>query len=102
MFDFDEFVSDVSQDLTKEIVGDSRVVYDDKKIIEGNFTRKFSRYGDEFMDDNIDLTVQNKMLPLGVRYLYRSNNESHVVTESSPKIVRITTIFLFLFLSFIC
>ncbi|XP_025406452.1 uncharacterized protein LOC112680523 [Sipha flava] len=74
------------EDLTNKIVGDSRVIYDDKKIIEGNFTRRFSRHEDNFMDDNIDLTVQNKMLPLGVRYLCRTNNESHVATENSPKL----------------
>lgn len=81
------FFFNTLQDLTNKIVGDSRVVYDEKKIIEGNFTRKFSRHGKNFMDDNIDLTVQNKMLPLGVRYLCRTNNESHVATENSPKIV---------------
>lgn len=76
-----------SQDLTKEIIGDSRVVYDDKRIIEGNFTRKFSVYENRFIDDAIDLTVQNKMLPLGVRYLHRVNNESHVTTTNIPNIV---------------
>lgn len=76
------------EDLTKEIVGDSRVVYDDKKIIEGNFTRKFSVYENNFIDDAIDLTLQNKILPLGIRYLHRVNNESHVATASLPNIVR--------------
>lgn len=75
------------QDLTKEIVGDSRVMYDDRIIIEGNFTRKFSTYEIEFLDDFVDLTVQNKMLPLGVKYLHRINNETHVITSSSPNIV---------------
>lgn len=78
----------VFQDLTKEIVGDSRVVYDDRKIVEGNFTRKFSVYENDFLDDAIDVTVQNKMLPLGVRYLHRVNNESHAAAADSPNVVR--------------
>lgn len=73
--------------MKKEIVGDSRVVYDDRKIIEGNFTRKFSTRDDGFIDDFIDLVVQNKVLPLGVKYLHRVNNESHVVTAISPNAV---------------
>lgn len=80
----------------KEIVGDSRVVYDDTKIIEGNFTRKFSIYENNFIDDSIDLTVQNKMLPLGVKYLHRVNNEGHVATEELPNVVRRDLFVLFL------
>ncbi|VVC30431.1 Hypothetical protein CINCED_3A001550 [Cinara cedri] len=74
------------EDMTKEIVGDSRVVYDEVKIIEGNFTRKFSVHETYFLDDAIDVTVQNKMLPLGVKYLHRINNESHVATTTSPNV----------------
>lgn len=82
--------------MTKEIIGDSRVIYDDKKIIEGNFTRRFSVYENNFVDDAIDLTVQNKILPLGIRYLHRVNNESHVATESLPNIV-CNNYFIFIF-----
>lgn len=73
--------------MTKEIVGDSRVVYDETKIIEGNFTRKFSVHNKDFLDDAIDLTVQNKMIPLGVKYLHRVNIESHVATNTFPNVV---------------
>jgi len=72
----------------KEIIGDSRVVYDDIKIIEGNFTRKFTVYENDFIDDAIDVTVQNKVLPLGVKYLHRVNKDGHVATVDVPKIVR--------------
>jgi len=73
--------------LTKEIIGDSRVVYDEIKIIEGNFTRKFTVYENDFIDDAIDVTVQNKMLPLGVRYLHRVNKGGLVATVDIPKTV---------------
>jgi len=73
--------------LTKEIIGDSRVVYDEIKIIEGNFTRQFTEYENDFIDDAIDVTVQNKMLPLGVRYLHRVNKDGHVATVDIPKTV---------------
>lgn len=63
-------------------------MYDDKRIIEGNFTRRFSVYENDFLDDAIDVTVQNKMLPLGVNYLHRVNNDGHVVTSDSPNVVR--------------
>ncbi|XP_060856834.1 uncharacterized protein LOC132934536 [Metopolophium dirhodum] len=73
------------EDLTKEIIGDSRVVYDEIKIIEGNFTRKFTVYKNDFIDDAIDVMVQNKMLPLGVRYLHRVNKDGLVATVDVPK-----------------
>lgn len=81
--------------MTKEIIGDSRVVYDEMKIIEGNFTRKFTVYENDFIDDAIDVMVQNKVLPLGVRYLHRVNKDGLVATVNVPKTVsnRVTSFF---------
>ncbi|XP_050528812.1 uncharacterized protein LOC126898616 isoform X2 [Daktulosphaira vitifoliae] len=74
------------EDIVKEIIGDSKITYDNKTIIQGNFTRKFTNHSDGFVDDLIDLTVQSKFIPLGMKYLHRTNNGSRLVVPERPHI----------------